>query len=111
MVKMRPPMRWRASRMTMRRPAPESSRAAARPAAPAPTTRTSVLLADDLRPRQPAHGENLLVDGVLRRTIAEDSAKVIHLGGNQLVVLGKEADGCGLEVAFGHGDHLRGSRD
>src|SRR5438034_11724659 len=82
-VKMRPPMRWRASRTTTRRPAPDRSRAAARPAAPAPMTMTSVLLADDLRPWQAAHGEDLLVDGVLRCPIAEDSAKVIHLGGDQ----------------------------
>src|SRR5207244_593996 len=111
MVKMRPPMRWRASRMTTRRPAPERSRAAARPAAPAPMTMTSTLFADDLRPGQLPHRENLLVDVVLRSPIAEDSAKVIHLGGDQFVVLGEEADRGVLEVAFGHGDHLRHSRD
>src|ERR1051325_211779 len=107
---MRPPTRSRASRMMTCRPAPDSSRAAARPAAPAPMTTTSTLFADDLRPRQPAHREDLLVDGVLRRAIAEDPAKVIHLGGDQLVVLGEEADRGVLEVAFGHGDHFRRSR-
>src|ERR1051325_8142691 len=108
---MRPPGRSRASKMTTWRPAPDRSSAAARPAAPAPMTTTSTLLADDLRPRQPSHGENLLVDRRLRRAIAEDSAKVIHLGGNQFVVLGEEADRGGLKVAFGYGDHLRGSQN
>src|SRR5436190_6286237 len=105
-VKMRPPMRWRASTMTTCLPAPDRSRAAARPAAPAPMTTTSTLFADDLRPRQLPHRENLLVDVVLRRAVAEDSAKIIHLGGDQFVVLGEEADCGGLEIAFGHGDHL-----
>src|SRR5438105_684881 len=108
---MRPPTRSRASRMTTCRPAPDSSRAAARPAAPAPMMTTSTLFADDLRPRQPPHSEDLLVDRVLRRAIAEDPAKVIHLRGNQFVVLREEADRGALEVAFGHGDHLRHSRD
>src|SRR5678816_793948 len=108
---MRPPMRWRASRMMQCRPAPDNSRAAARPAAPAPMTTTSaVLFADDLRPRQLPHREDLLVDVGLRRPIAEDSAKVIHLGGDQSVVLGEEAGGGGLEIAFGHGDQFRHSR-
>src|SRR5437764_13538853 len=97
--------------MTTCRPAPDSSRAAARPAAPAPMMTTSTLFADDLRPWQPSHGEDLLVDRGLGRAVAEHSTKVFHLGGNQFVVLGKEAD-CGvLEVAFGHGDHLLHSRD
>src|SRR5947199_7762715 len=99
---MRPPARSRASKMTTCRPAPDSSRAAARPAAPAPMTTTSTLVADDLRPRQPSHGEDLFVDRRLRRAVAQDSAKVIHLGGNQFVVLGKEADRGGLKVAFRH---------
>src|SRR5207247_5046654 len=110
MVKMRPPMRSRASRTTTRRPAPDNSRAAARPAAPAPMTTTSTLLADDLRPWQPAHGKNLLVDVDLRRPVAEHSAQIIHLGGDQLVVLGEEADRGVLQVAFGHGDQFRRSR-
>src|SRR4028118_868090 len=38
---MRPPARWRASMMQTRLPAPESVRAAERPAAPAPMMRTS----------------------------------------------------------------------
>src|SRR5678815_1353912 len=40
-VQQRPPTRFRASRMTTERPARESTSAAARPAAPAPTIRTS----------------------------------------------------------------------
>src|SRR5438067_12686763 len=111
MVKMRPPMRWRASTMTTCLPAPDKSRAAARPAAPAPMTTTSTLFADDLRPRQLPHRQNLLVDVGLRRAIAEDSAKVVHLGRDQLVVFGKAAGRGVLEVAFGHGDHLWHSRD
>src|SRR5262245_33608213 len=111
---MRPPMRSRPSTTTTCRPAPDSSRAAARPAAPAPMTMTSegepTLLADDLRPRQLANGEDLLVDLHLRRALAQDSAKVIHLGGDQLVVFGEKAGSGVLEVAFGHGDHLWHSR-
>src|SRR5438132_11239342 len=108
---MRPPMRWRASTMTTCLPAPDRSRAAARPAAPAPMTTTSTLFADDLRPGQLSHREDLLVDVGLRRAIAEDSAKVVHLGRDQLVVFGEEADRGVLEAAFGHGDHLWHSRD
>src|SRR5262245_37533583 len=46
-VQQRPPMRSRASRMTTERPARESTSAAAGPAAPAPTIRTSKLFRFD----------------------------------------------------------------
>src|SRR5437588_10680279 len=81
-VKTRPPRRSRASRTQTRRPAPESSRAAARPATPAPTTIASKrsvpvrLLVVDLRPRQLAHENDLFVDLALRRFVSEDPAQV-----------------------------------
>src|SRR6266849_1504298 len=70
-----------------------------------------MLLADDFRPRELAHLEDLLLDLPLRRLLAEDAAKIINLRRDQLVVLGKEADGGVLKVAFRHGDQLRRSGD
>src|SRR5438034_9022757 len=70
-----------------------------------------MLLADDFRPRELAHLEDLLLDLPLRRLLAEDAAKIINLRRDQLVVLGKEANGGVLKVAFRHGDQLRCSGD
>src|SRR5688572_29181785 len=89
-VKIRPPARSRASIRQTRLPFPESSRAAERPATPAPMTMTSNataaptahrmpegLLADDLSPRQTTNEDHLLVDLHLRRFVAEHTPQVI----------------------------------
>src|ERR1700686_1345485 len=96
-VKMRPPRRWRASRMQRRWPAPESSRAADKPAAPAPMMMVAkrcgtlgVLLAHDFGPGELGDLEDLLLDLALRRLLSQNTAQVIHLGGHQLVVFRQE---------------------
>src|SRR5438094_5424257 len=101
-VKMRPPMRWRASRMAIVLPDPERSRAAASPAAPPPmmitSTRsdTSASFADDFGPRKLAHLLHLLVDLRLSGLFAEDAAEVVDFRGDELIVLRQEADGGAL---------------
>src|SRR5438132_10531007 len=107
-------MRSRPSRTQTFLPAPERSRAAARPAAPAPMTMTSnrscvmlseakhlageilrfaqhddscrKLLADDFSPRQLADGEHFFIDLALRGLLPQDPAKVIHFRRDQPVV-------------------------
>ena len=108
---MRPPTRGRASRMQTRRPAPESMRAAARPAAPAPMIATSnfVLLFDDLTPGQLSDELHFLVDLRLSGAIAEDAAQVIDLRRHELVVLRKQARRGALKIALRYRDLLRDS--
>ena len=65
-------------------------------------------LADDLAPGQAPHQLHFLVDRFLRGAVAEHTPKVFDLGGNELVVLGEESEGGGLEVAFGDGNELGG---
>src|SRR6185503_13059830 len=107
---MRPPMRLRASRRQTRLPAPERTRAAARPAAPAPITAQSYLtrfterrscgihaargssFADDFAPGELADELHLLVDVHLCGLVAEDAAEVIDLGGDQAIALREEAN-------------------
>src|ERR1043166_5935656 len=122
-VWMRPPMRSRASTMQTRFPAPDRSRAAAKPAAPAPMMTTSdftqprkganrvLLLSANLRPRKRADEHHLLVDLSLRRLVAEHAAQVLDFCRDQLVVLRKEANRCALEVAFRDSDELWGPGD
>ena len=64
-------------------------------------------LADDFAPRQAPHELHFLIDVVLRRPVAEDSAEVVDFRRNEFVVLRQEANGGVLEVAFGNGNHLR----
>src|SRR5687767_2832364 len=108
---MRPPTRGRASRMTTRRPAPESTRAAARPAAPAPMIATSnfTLLFDDLTPGQLPDELHLLVDLRLGGAVAEDAAEIVDFRGHELVVFREEPAGRALKIALGYRDLLRDS--
>src|SRR5213075_1126172 len=69
------------------------------------------LLGADLRPRQLAHEEHLLVDLALGRFVAEDTTQVFDFRRDQLVVLREEANRCGLEIAFRDGDELGGPGD
>jgi len=111
----------RASIRQIRLPAPDSARAAASPAAPAPMMTTSYCtrhewcveraglgFSDDLAPGQLPHELHFLVDRFLRGSVAEHTPEVFDLGGNELVVLGEESEGGGLEVTFGDGDELGG---
>src|SRR4051794_25482500 len=103
-------MRCRASIRQTRRPAPESSRAAAKPAAPAPMIRTSKeagtrgvvrmtcrraqLLGDDLGPGKFANGHHALVDVALRGLVAKHPAQIINFRRNELVVFRQESNRC-----------------
>ena len=69
------------------------------------------LLADDLAPGERANENHLLVDLHLRRLLTEHTAQILDFGRDQLVVLGKEADRCALEVAFRDGNELWCSLD
>src|ERR1043165_2423710 len=68
------------------------------------------LLVENLGPRKLAHEHDLLVDLVLRGLVAEHAAQIVDFRGDQLVVLRKEALRGALEVAFRHGDLLRGAQ-
>src|SRR5688500_16247318 len=97
--------------MQTRLPAPDRTRAAARPAAPAPTIATSnfTLLFDDLTPGQLPDQLHLLVDLRLGGAVAEDAAEVVDFRRYELVVLRKEAAGRALKVALRYRDLLRDS--
>src|SRR5687767_2740264 len=97
--------------MQTRFPAPESTRAAARPAAPAPMIATSnfTLLFDDLAPGQLPDQLHLLVDLCLCGTVAEDAAEIVDFRGHQLVVLREESAGRALKIPLGYRDLLRDS--
>src|ERR1043166_3203739 len=75
----------------------------------APPPAPCALFVEDLTPRQLPHELHLLVDLALRRFVAEDAAEVVDFRGDELVVLGEKTLRGALEVAFRHGDLLRGT--
>ena len=66
--------------------------------------RFGVLLAHDFGPRQFSDLENLLLDLELRRLFPENTAKVVHFRGDQLVVFREEANRGVLKITFRYGD-------
>src|ERR1700674_3342595 len=69
-----------------------------------------VSLAHNFGPRQLADLENLLLDLALRRLFPEDTAKVVHFRGNELVVFRQESNRGVLKISFRYGDQLGSSR-